>query len=273
MRAQQVIVLDFGNSRLKVGFFNDDKLVDTNAFNYEPADAEVFAFLVNNFLPQLIIWISVTNKENEQLFLSKINTANCYRLTPAHNPAPLPTNYTTPASLGSDRYASIIAAAALHQRQSYINDTDNPFSAIIFLAGTALTTEIIYQNTYIGGAISPGPELRYQALHGNTARLPKLSTLPTETIPTFGTDTNSAMLAGVWGGMTFEIKARIESIEKTIFQTANYTIIAAGSYAEIIAQLLKPNYHIQVYPHLILSGIYHWYKITVTTNTNLSKLG
>ena len=75
-------------------------------------------------------------------------------------------------------------------------------------AGTCITFEFIdQQKNYLGGAISPGIDMRLKALDTFTAKLPLIERK--ENIDLIGTTTNSSILSGVMNGILEEVEGII----------------------------------------------------------------
>ncbi|NJN78066.1 MAG: type III pantothenate kinase, partial [Saprospiraceae bacterium] len=76
-------------------------------------------------------------------------------------------------------------------------------------AGTCVTYDFIQANqTYIGGSISPGLNMRYRAMNEFTASLPLLNKQRLNTFVGYNTETS--MNTGVQYGLVFEIQGFIE---------------------------------------------------------------
>lgn len=107
---------------------------------------------------------------------------------------PFQLHYDTPATLGADRIA--LAAGA---RQLFSGDL------LVVDAGTCITYDIVTAgNVYLGGAISPGVQMRYRAMHEGTAGLPLPGSRPDE-IPFPAANTFDALHAGAVLGAAAEI--------------------------------------------------------------------
>ena len=78
-------------------------------------------------------------------------------------------------------------------------------NVLIISAGTALTFDFVNdRGEYLGGSISPGMEMRFNALHTFTDKLPLLSYQePAELI---GSTTRQSILSGVINGIICEIE-------------------------------------------------------------------
>ena len=111
---------------------------------------------------------------------------------------PIENLYKTPETLGQDRIAACVGANFL------MPDTN----LLVIDAGTAITYDIVNaKNQYVGGNISPGLEMRKNALHNFTQKIPLIEI--TELVPAFGATTNEAILAGVVNGLIYEIEGYI----------------------------------------------------------------
>ena len=118
-------------------------------------------------------------------------------------PIPVKNLYKTPETLGMDRLAAVVAAQAM-----------KPSCPILVIdAGTCITYDFMDEfGNYQGGNISPGLEMRFNALHHFTSKLPKISA-EGET-PPYGQTTETAIRAGVMRGIEFEIKGYISELQK-----------------------------------------------------------
>ena len=114
---------------------------------------------------------------------------------------PLTNLYETPHTLGYDRIAAVVGA------QEQAPDRD----LLVVDAGTCITYEFLdKEGCYHGGNISPGLQMRLKALNHFTGRLP-LVEAEGRRLP-LGRDTDSAIRAGVWTGIEYEISGYITSL-------------------------------------------------------------
>ncbi len=133
--------------------------------------------------------------------------------------------YETPSTLGVDRIALVSAAAFQYPDKN----------VLIIDAGSCITYDFMNkENQYLGGAISPGLEMRYRALHEFTANLPFLE-IKNPKSP-IGSSTNMAMHAGVVSGTLLEIEGFISSYK---LQYDDLTIILTGGDAHFLRDSLK----------------------------------
>lgn len=118
-------------------------------------------------------------------------------------PIPIRNLYHTPQTLGMDRLAAVIAA-----------HTMQPSHPILVIdAGTCITYDFIdEEGNYHGGNISPGMEMRFNALHTFTSKLPKVSA--EGEVPPYGKSTETAIRSGVIRGIEYEISGHISQLQK-----------------------------------------------------------
>ena len=82
---------------------------------------------------------------------------------------------------------------------------------LIIDAGTCLTFDVIGRDgTVLGGAISPGINLRLRAMHEHTAALPLLDAEGEH--PVLGYDTPTSMRGGAINGVKWEIEGYIRTM-------------------------------------------------------------
>jgi type III pantothenate kinase len=138
---------------------------------------------------------------------------------------PFKNKYITPTTLGIDR--RVLASGAVLQYPSQ--------DVLIIDAGTCVTYDFITnKNEYLGGAISPGLRLRYQALNDYTAKLPLLENNSPDNF--IGNSTDESIHSGVVNGLCFEIEGFISEFS---VKKEQFTIILTGGDAIFLANRLK----------------------------------
>lgn len=158
-------------------------------------------------------------------------------------PVPISSEYTTPETLGRDRLAAVCGANWLFPNQNIL----------IIDAGTCITYEVLTQaGVYLGGNIAPGLQMRLQAMHHFTAKLP---IVPLSLPPTFiGNSTETALQNGAVMGSLMEISDFRRRIQRKLGKTK--TIITGGD-AIFLANSLK--FKTFVHRDLVLTGLYSIY--------------
>jgi len=233
--AKQQYVVDAGNSRLKIGRFEGEKLVQVAALALTdwqhhglPMPAEAAA----------LSSVSLPESELEH-WLREQGISRIVRFDPM-SPVPFASTYTSLETLGSDRKMLILGAIGLYPN----------CNRLIIGMGSCITYDIVTaKNVHMGGDISPGMHMRWRAMHEFTARLP-LVTSP-EPLQPFGTNTSSALRTGVVQGMVAEIQGRIQQLEQHL---PDLTIILTGGDAHFFEKQI--NSPIFAEPNLALYGLH-----------------
>lgn len=157
-------------------------------------------------------------------------------------PIPIRSEYATPETLGRDRIAAICGGYATYPNQSLL----------IIDAGTCITYEILIADVYLGGNIAPGLQMRIQAMHEFTAKLPLVSLSLPE--PIIGDSTQTALQNGAIRGGIMEITDFRRRIQRRF---GKITTILTGGDAVFLANSL--NFKTFVDRNLVLVGLYSIY--------------
>jgi type III pantothenate kinase len=218
-----ILAIDIGNTRIKGAVFEDTTLLETFVFMKLELQQSIENILKKHKKVSYIVVASVSDVE-KQSFMVFENTVNVHFIS--HNdPFPFLNCYKTPQTLGIDRL--VLAAGATLQFPEQ--------NRLVIDAGTCITYDFIDgNNNYLGGAISPGLRLRYEALHNYTAKLPLLSLNNPEHL--VGKSTSESIHSGVVNGMVFEIDGFIDEYKVSY---PNFIIILTGGDSEFLAKRLK----------------------------------
>ncbi len=224
--------IDIGNTRAKLGIFEDDKLVSFETFNVLEDLTNVInknnisKLIVSSVKEQNDVIKQLLNKDQEVFFLD-FNT-----------PLPFNNHYQSP-TLGLDRIAVIAGAQTLFPDEN----------TLAIDMGTCITYDVLEQGShYNGGAISPGIHMRFKSLHNFTARLP-LVTVDHE-INILGKTTEECIQSGVIHGVSGEIGAFITTYKEK-FNPLN--VIITGGDAKYFESKIKAT--IFAIPELVLVGL------------------
>jgi type III pantothenate kinase len=170
------------------------------------------------------IVVASVGKLQKEDFLSFSESVNLHFIS-KESKFPFQNLYSTPNTLGIDRM--VLAAGAVLQFPNK--------SRLVIDAGTCITYDFIDANdNYLGGAISPGIRLRYEALHNYTAKLPLLSKENPENL--IGNSTSQSIHSGVINGVTMEIEGFVNS---NLDKNDNFIIILTGGDSVFLAERLK----------------------------------
>jgi len=230
------LIIDIGNSLQKIAVFNNDEVVYCQSF--PKITTKIIASVFKQFSIQNAILSSVAEADTQVVeFIDKHSKLICYS---CKTKLPIKILYKTPETLGLDRIANAVGAAALFPNKNVLS----------IQAGTCLVFDFVNEKReYLGGSISPGLKMRFNALHAQTKNLPLLK-LP-EIEPDFiGMDTNSSIYCGVMHGIKHEINGFIEDY---IADYKNITIIITGGNANYLQKLIKNT--IFAAPNVVMKGL------------------
>lgn len=240
--------LDIGNTHIKFGLFEGRKLVRSGRLEtssegvISPTKRKAWESLYNP-LPEWLIYSSVRKHfEATQLHLPKgIKTVRLQTDTPL----PIKNRYRTPETLGPDRLAAAVGAYAQF----------GGANCLIIDAGSCITLDLLIEGAFEGGSISPGLDMRLDAMHRFTDGLPRPAAkrLPggeTGDSIRLGKTTEEALLLGALQGALLEIEGFIASAER---QYGPLKVLLTGGDASFLADKLKRE--IFVLPNLVLRGL------------------
>lgn len=227
------LVIDIGNTRIKAAVFDGKKLIACHIIKSFKKSS--ITALMNRYAIRAVIFSSVI-KEKKILAASEI--LQVFYLN--HKTAlPIVNDYATPATLGTDRLANACGAALLFKNKN----------CLILDAGTCLKFDLITADAhYKGGAISPGLNMRYKALHDYTGRLPLVK--QTDNVALTGNTTQTSIASGVQNGIIAEAEYLIAEYKKLY---KGLKVVVTGGDMAFFADRLKT--HIFAAPDLTLVGL------------------
>ena len=153
---------------------------------------------------------------------------------------PFTTPVGKPETIGADRLALAAYASFFYKDQN----------TLVIALGSCITYNFINKyNSFNGGSISPGMEMRFKALNHYTAKLPLVKA--DWNFPLIGYDTNTNILSGVMQGMASEIDGIIDEYKEK-FEKFN-VLLTGGDTANFVRHLKNK---IFADPYLILKGLY-----------------
>ena len=195
------LVIDIGNTFFKIYIFEQNKI--SHFQKYKTIDYQKYHEYLSQIKCIKSSIISSVAGISEELIKLIQQISQKYIILNHTTPIPIVNLYKTPESLGKDRLAGIVGAYNIYNQQN----------VLAIDAGTAITFDFINQRgEYLGGNISPGVEMRFQALNHFTKNLPLLT--QTDSFPYFGTSTDEAIISGVQKGILFEIDAYIDDLRR-----------------------------------------------------------
>ncbi|MFA5449932.1 MAG: type III pantothenate kinase [Clostridia bacterium] len=227
-----VILLDVGNTNIKIGIIRDDKLTNTwriAADHRKTADefgmifldlfsaygycfSEVEGIIISSVAPALNYTIEHMctwyTKKKPIMVHSKLNLG-------------LKLNYLFPEELGADRIVTAVAAHNLY---------GGPAITVDF--GSATTFGLIDdKGVFLGGAIAPGIKSSAESLTNTAAKLPRIELVKPSSV--IGRTTIENMQAGV----IFGFVGLVEGIIKELILASGFEkvkVIATGGMSQIV---------------------------------------
>jgi type III pantothenate kinase len=201
-----LVVLNVGNTRLAVGVFVAGELQFVKRLSVH--DREQWAGVLAE------AWERIKGSENAEVCGATVNPVLTEQLELAVKQATgqdvqwvgrdidLPVKVATdePEQTGVDR---VLNVAAAYEQLGH--------ACVVVDAGTAVTINCCDdQGRFVGGAIAPGLSMQLAALHENTAKLPEVQ-FTAAPQGAFGTNTQDAMLHGVYHGVRGLVKEVVEN--------------------------------------------------------------
>ena len=229
------LVLDLGNTFQKYAVFSEDEIVKYGA--PEQISQKLLLGLFDRFSINSAIISSVVHhdKQIESVIGSRCRCVKLGRETSL----PLKNKYETPETLGYDRLAAAVAGNYLFPGKD----------VLVIDAGTCLKFDFVNsQSEYLGGAISPGLHMRFEALHTFTEKLPLVEAADFNWLT--GKNTSDSILSGVMNGTLAEIEGIIDRY-KEIYPEIQ--IVLSGGDAEYLVSKLKNR--IFAHSNVVLTGL------------------
>lgn len=231
------LVIDQGNSLCKLAVFDEhDTMVYASSI---PVLTPVELSNVKGSYPIHACLISSVVPENKTVTSWLGENMPGYVTFTAKTPTPLKIGYNSPNTLGLDRLAAAVGSWHMQPGRTLL----------IIDMGTAITYDVVSRNgVFLGGNIAPGVRLRLQSLHDHTGRLPAVE--PRHSFDAFGTDTETAIRAGVMQGIVHEVNGYLQQYSTRYPDL--FTFLTGGD-SLYFAENLKSG--IFVSKNLVLTGL------------------
>jgi len=238
------LTLDIGNTQSKLAVFNNS-LVVVKTFDSEFIIDEIDDFLLLYPSIKNLIVCSVTDIT---LNLEKYNFNNVHFVSSNSN-IPFENLYLSKDSLGNDRIALVSSASISYPGKN----------VLIIDAGSCITYDFINdKNQYLGGAISPGLNMRYKSLNEFTSKLPLVSFESSDKL--IANQTIDSINVGVANGVVFEIEG---FVRQYLSEYDNLTVILTGGNSDFLSNQLKIS--IFANQNFLLEGLNHLIKLNISS--------
>ena len=248
-----LLVLDAGHSRLKIGVFQGGELTYTRRIGLaQQADWQ-------GTLEQA--WAQLASQGDAEVAGVASNPAVLERIEASVGAAtggrrpqwvgmnrdidlPIPVRTDRPERTGADRVLNVAAAYEQLGRACCVVD-----------AGSAITVDFCDDaGAFIGGVIAPGAAAQFEALHRLAPHLPLAKLERTD--DAFGADTDSAINAGIFHGLRGLVRAVVEQHALTRDAWPE-TIATGGDAATLFGGDPAGGLVHAVSPDLTLYGVAH----------------
>jgi type III pantothenate kinase len=214
------LTIDIGNTQTKLGIFDGLELQSTQKFSNTETIPWQSILDTHKITHSILSQVGNVQSDLKTLY----NNTQCVEV---HHQLQLPftSDYDPFENLGIDRVVGLAAAAYLFPREN----------VLIIDAGTCITYDLMTAKAHhLGGVISPGLMMRYQAMHMFTYQLPHLEIQAPSSFPP--TNTDEAIHHGVVSSVIAEIKAFISRFESSI---PTFRIILTGGDAGFLSKRVK----------------------------------
>ncbi len=258
-----ILLIDVGNTRMKWALVEGQKIISQmlfiseGSFSKNLSSSMIELCLKNSWEIEQIICSSVISIEQTnslQTAFKEIYPKTIWKqISGLALIEKISTSYLSPAQLGSDRRAMIIAAQNLYPQKNIL----------IVSAGTATTLDMITaQAHHLGGWILPGVSLMKDSLMQGTGRLAMESSFTENEFPIeIGIDTQSSINQGILASQLGAIEIAKRYAERKNIQL-DLILLSGGNGKQLLNhqdhsdQNIKSHYE----DNLVLKGLMVWYQ-------------
>lgn len=251
------LLLDMGNSRLKVACATEETIMPTRIYytlpTMEELGEQLRSYIGDGDLSAVAAIYSSVGKNDDE-WIARLRE-QCGRLLILDQSLSLPLQEICydRHQLGVDRVAAIIGAMQTAPRDFLVIDV-----------GTAITYDLVVSgDRYLGGNISPGPEIRLKSLSDYTSRLPRVEWSRGGDAQSMwqiemGHNTSDAIWLGIARSIAYEIDGYIDTYRA---RYPDLQVFLSGGYASDFVTWLKNETFVQ--SNLVEQGLYALLKYNI----------
>jgi type III pantothenate kinase len=233
MREKMILLLDIGNSNIKIGLLENDEITHSwRIASDHNKTADEFGMVFYD----LLINVKKSFSDVEGIIISSVAPALNYTIEhmcayyTKIKPIMVSTKlnlgiqigYTFPDELGADRIVNSVAAYHIY---------GGPCMVVDF--GSATTFNIVSDDgIFLGGAIAPGIKSSAEALTNTAAKLPRIELFKPEQI--IGRTTVANMQSGLIYGFTGLVEGLIKGMKAESGYEEGLKVIATGGMSELV---------------------------------------
>ena len=233
------LVIDSGNTLVKYALFEGNRLVEL--IKIKQSEPLKNPFDGNKNIKQ-IIFSSVNH--HEQDFFDAFKTLRCPIVNVKNCPMPTASHYNL-STFGSDRKCAINGVL------SFLGNDKSAF--VVVNCGSCITYDFVgfdgRNHQHQGGNITLGLQMRFEAIHQLTKRLPLVEP-KLEFQKTIGTNTSEAIQIGIQKGIVYEIEGFVKPF---LIENEGAIVFLTGGNAFFFENQL--NFKIFARQNLVLEGL------------------
>ena len=217
------LIIDIGNTATKLAVFQLDKIKEVQTVSTVDLVFEVEKLLKK--FPTITQGLLCAVKTISNFEIETLQKLVPIKILDTTFPMPFNNCYDTPLTLGVDRLALMAAAVNQYPKRN----------VLVIDAGSCITFDFMdADHNYLGGAISPGIEMRYKSFEAFTSNLPLLQkTLPSQHI---GSSTKASIHSGINYGVLHEIEGAIKEYQN---KYPDLTVILTGGDSDFLCKQFK----------------------------------
>ena len=226
-----LLAIDIGNSLIKLGVFDGDKLVDRSSFSTKRhckphelpfdrlKDFKVDTVVAASVVPHLIDVVREASRAEFNVIPTFIDHSADFGLKISYDP---------PESLGIDRLINASAASSKHGTP-----------VIVCSFGTATVIDVVSrEREFLGGIIAPGVKTMAAALRENASQLRAVEIEEPNSL--IGNSTEAAILSGIVNGHVAMAECVIQKITSELGRrSSDLKVVATGGFANLIASKIE----------------------------------
>jgi len=230
------LTVDVGNSFIKMAVFQGDDVI--SFIRQDQLEAEDLIHLIEKYKIQGISY-SASGDDNPEV-ISFLKKHDKTVFLEHDTPMPIEIMYETPHTLGRDRIAAVLGAQHMFPKEN----------VLVIDFGTCVTMEVLTkEGHYLGGNISPGAQMRLDAMHHFTDRLPLVEINGDDDF--IGRSTESAIRNGAVLGTILEVESFISRAKERF---GDCEVVFTGGGAKYLIDKFEHTIHHE--PMLLHRGLH-----------------
>ena len=234
------LVVDLGNTFAKIAVFQNYRVLETFKVLKEEKNKKIEKIFQEYPKIEFSILSSVLNDDDSAKKILQKHSILYY--LDSNLKLPFKNRYASPQTLGKDRIALAAAAVNKYSEQN----------CLVIDAGTCVTYDVVNNRSeYLGGGISPGLQMRFNAVHKFTEKLP-LIMADSNHLKLVGDSTEESLKSGIYFGFAAEIDGMISQYKS---EFKDLTVILTGGDLLFLSKRLKNS--IFANSNFLLEGLNH----------------